>query len=235
MHTKHARRRVLASMLVPLVIGLAGSPAWAIANYNAFVDVTVSAPGPIPSGTGLSLFTGITNTPPVTEVGTAVAFNEASASTPGVVTGNASGAAVAPPTSFAASLGGASTIGSLLNQNGAPVGFPLTIAHIALIQASTTESDEQAFAHWSFNVLLDGTSLLSLNDSCTAGPVCSRSSVGTDPFTLSLTPGFHSLSITAEADGTALASEVVPEPTTLVLVGTTMAGLGLARTMRRRG
>jgi hypothetical protein len=117
----------------------------------------------------------------------------------------------------------------------APVGFPLAIDHIALVQASTTESDELAFARWSFSVLLDGTSLLSLADSCTAGPVCSRSSVGSNPFILNLTPGFHSLAISAQADGFAFAPEAVPEPTTLILVGTVMAALGLARTTRRRG
>ena len=233
MQSRHARR-VLAPILVPLLVGLAGSPAWAIAIYDAFVDVTVSAPGPIPSGTGISLFTGTTLTPPVTEVGAAVAFNDASAAPPGVVTGNASGVAVAPPTSFAASLGSASTMGSLLNENATPVGFPLAIDHIALVQASTTGPDELAFAHWSFSVLFDGVSLLSLSDSCSAGPVCSRTSVGPNPFTLNLTPGFHSLAITAEADGFAFASEAVPEPMTLILVGSTMAGLGLARTMHRR-
>jgi hypothetical protein len=234
MHTIHARR-ILAPALVLLMVGLTGSPAGAIASYDAFVDVTVSAPGPIPNGTGISLFTGSPMTPAVVEIGAAAAFNDASASTPGVVTGSASGFAVAPPTSFAASLGGATTSGSLLNQNGAPVGFPLAIDHIALAQASTTGPDEQAFAHWSVNVLFDGVLLLSLSDSCSAGAACLHTSVASNPFTLNLTPGFHSLSITAEADGFALASEVVPEPMTLVLVGTTMAGLGLAGTMRRRG
>ena len=236
MHTRHARR-ILVPALILLVVCLSGPPAWAIAIYDAFVDVTVSAPGPIPSGTGISLFTGSGFTPPVIEIGAAVAFNDASASTPGVVTANASGLAVASsPFSLAASTGSATTTGSLLNENTAAVAFPLTVSHIALVQASTTGPDEVAFAHYSFNVLLDGGSLLALADSCLAGAACSLPSVGSNLLSLNLTPGFHSLVITAEADGFALASEAVPEPATLILVGTTMAGLGaLARVRRRRG
>ncbi len=236
MHITHARR-ILAPVLVLLVVGFSGSSAWAIAVYDAFIDVTLSAPGPIPSGTGISLFTGTTLTPPPVEVGTAVAFNTASAGPPGTVNANASGAAVAPPTSLASSLGSATTTAALLNQNSGVVAFPLNISHIGLVQASTTEPDESAFAHWSFAVLFDGVfqPTLSLADTCSAPPDCSRSSVGSIPFSLHLPPGFHSLSIPAQAVGFALATEVVPEPTTLILVGTTMAGVGLARTMRRRG
>jgi hypothetical protein len=230
---KRTARPIVAPLLVLLVVGLSGSPAWAIAIYNAFVDVTVSAPGPIPGGTGISLFTGTTAIPMIMEIGTAGAFTDASASTPGVATVNASGFAVAPPFSFASSQRAASTSGSLLNENGAPVAFPLTVDRIALVQASTTEPGELASAHWSFDVLLDGTSQLFLTDAC-AGPACSRTSVGPIPLALNLTPGFHSLSITAEADGSAQAIETVPEPTTLILVGTVMAALGLARTTRRR-
>lgn len=233
MHERHARP-ILAPLLVLLVVGLSGSPAWAIAIYNAFVDVTVSAPGAIPNGTGISLFTGTTAMPIITEEGTAGAFTDASVSTPGVVTVNASGFAVAPPFSFASSQQIASTSGSLLNENAAPVAFPVTVDHIGLVQASTTEPDELALAHWSFSVLLDGAFQLALTDAC-AGPACSHSSVGANPLILSVTPGFHSLLITAEADGSARATEAVPEPTTLMLVGTVMAALGLARVTRRRG
>jgi hypothetical protein len=53
--------------------------------------------------------------------------------------------------------------------------------------------------------------------------------------TLSLTlgPGLHPMLVTAQADGF-LTLSPVPEPTTLLLVGTTAASLGLARWRQRR-
>jgi hypothetical protein len=65
-----------------------------------------------------------------------------------------------------------------------------------------------------------------------------NSLAGSQSFLLALSPGFHTLDLANAAFGMATAEPIpptpVPEPGTLLLLGTTAAGLGLAR-WRQRG
>jgi hypothetical protein len=237
--------RFASSLKMALVLGTVVSclsalcsPALAIAIYDAFADVSVSAPGPIPSGTGLSLFTGSTFTPPPIEIGNGIATNAAFAAPPGTASALVLGSATAPPDSFAASFASAISQGALLNQNAGTVSFPLTVSHSSIVNASATGPNESADAHFLFQVLFDGAVVRADEGRCTVlSGSCTRGDTDSISLALALTPGFHSLFITAQADGFATAAtppNPVPEPTTLLLVGTTAAGLGLARWRQRR-
>ena len=103
-----------------------------------------------------------------------------------------------------------------------------------------------AHAHSPFQFLVDGDPLLTGADRIT-GPSPLIGIPPGPPFffvpfpleetlllTFPLTPGVHSLRLEVEADGFAYAGTATPEPITLLLFGTTAAGLGLAY-WRRRG
>jgi len=97
--------------------------------------------------------------------------------------------------------------------------------------------------HGNLQVAIDGAEVLASDTSaCVVGPgagSCNRSVTNSQHLSLQLTPGLHPLLITVEADGFANSQAsstpaVAPEPGTLLLFGTTMAGLGLARWRRRQ-
>jgi hypothetical protein len=164
------------------------------------------------------------------------------------------GMASGPPVAIAASF--ASLVGqvALLNQNAGPVQLGLRAFFsppgLNFTDASATGPNEPASAHSRFQLFLDGNSLFLEDRTFRSGdPFRSRHArlcfpnvppeqlrpgiCGDFDFTgeASLTPGFHSLMFIAQADGVAV---VTPEPTTLLLFGTTAAGLGVARWRQRR-
>jgi hypothetical protein len=96
---------------------------------------------------------------------------------------------------------------------------------------SVSASDGRAEANINLTVLLNG--VVVFNDAGSAGGATGVSLASKDatvPLTIALEPGFNSLVFIAEADGLA----ATPEPATLILVGTTAAGLGLAGWRQRR-
>jgi PEP-CTERM motif-containing protein len=234
------------------------APAQAITSYDAFAAAQFSscfsaAEGcgslpAMPAGTGLivTLGSGSTSTPTPIQIGNATAAREAGtapqqAPFPQTTFGayaEVFGFANAPPTSFAASFASAVNQGVLFNQNDTIAAFPLLFSGFA-VSGTALGQDQLASAHAqaSIQLLLDGSPVLTEVERqvtvfvpSTPGPFGSGSLILTIP----LTPGFHLLLEKLEADGFASEMSATPEPTTLLLVGTTMAGLGLAR-WRRRG
>src|SRR5260370_42592578 len=115
---KNCKRSLLAVGLVTAVVGC-GVVCWpaagfAVAIYDADVTLSVSAPGPIPSGTGIALFQGAVTLPPPETIGNASSSNSASASVPGVVHAAASGQASARPNPVAGATAAAASQGALL-------------------------------------------------------------------------------------------------------------------------
>lgn len=233
----HRLNVVLVS--VAMACGLLGThPNVAIGiphSYQAGVFLSVStAPGLLPFGTSLTLFSGAAFTPPPFAKFNASATNSAIANVPGQLRVGASGAALGPPgglgeqntESFAASSATAIGFGSLLNNvfGHPPVAFPLVVHEDWRVAA-----EGSGVANIRFQVLFDGT-VIHEGAATADGLHPGFANSASVPLTVTLDPGFHSLVFTAQADG--LAS--TPEPATLLLVGTTAAGLGLARWRQHR-
>jgi hypothetical protein len=136
---------------------------------------------------------------------------------------------------------------SIVNQTGETVMFPFTISHSRSVSTFTIPSSSQSESVTTaaqFTVLFDSNRLLH-NSSFVCAPFvpvenCNSFDSGSNAFSFTLTPGSHRLSLHVAAVGQATSSPVggdisaTPEPATLLLVGTTAAGLGLARWRQRR-
>jgi hypothetical protein len=213
-------------------------------NYDASVFLSIAAGSNVPFGTSLTFFPGITVTPPPITHGHGFATRSATASVPGQVSASAAGGIFVcnfvPPLncggeqpifSIASSGASATGVGSLVVSPvfyQSNVTFPIVIQEDWSISASSVFGpDQRAEASIRYSVLFDGNVLRSTNQTITGG---SAEAHLTTPLSLSVAPGFHSVVFTAEASGLA----AVPEPGTMLLVGTTAAGLGLAAWRRRR-
>jgi hypothetical protein len=236
------RLAVMACVLLSCLTALQ-TPALAVSIYNILVQTSISTPGPLPSGTSISFLPG-SIFPFEQFSGNAIAAATASVSPPGSATALVTGFAGGPAPSSARSFAAAIAQANIVNQNASTVTFPLTFSHSRSVSLSTIPSGDPgessssgSFASFFF-VELDDTRLLSnFSDPCFPGSNCNSFDSGSAAFLFGLTPGSHSLRVVAEADGFANVSpplNATPEPATLLLVGTTMAGIGLARWRQRR-
>lgn len=239
------RLAVMSCVLLSCLLAL-HTPVLAIAIYDALAQVSVSTPGPLPPGTGITFSSSLASTTSQFQVGTAAASASTSASPPGTVSAIVTGVASqgGPDNSIARSSASALGFVTLFNQNTTTVLFPLTISHLLSTFTAEIPSSETggATAQASFSVhfgpflsLSSGSSgLCAGNDfESLLRPQCSVDDSGSTTLLFGLSPGSRFLDIEVFASGQAGSPEVVPEPTTLLLFGTTMAGLGLAHWRRR--
>ena len=238
----------LATLLLTLVTCLLAhvTPALALAIYQVFVEASVSVPEPIPSGTSIVFLPGSFDFPVQFERGNAIATGSASVATPGTVSALVAGLASGPGDSQSNAILFARQTATLLNQNATTVTFPLTLSHQRTEHTSSIPlggQTELTGAGALFSLSLDSVFLV--NDSnlpCSGSQAnCSSFDSGSSSLFFSLTPGSHSLETAVVASGGASVSgaflpplAATPEPMTLLLFGTTAAGLGLVR-WRRRG
>jgi hypothetical protein len=209
------------------------TPAFALGIYDVFMQASLSTSGPIPFGTSISFLPGIAFHNEVFS-GNAVATGAALVSPPGTATALVSGFASGPGSSHAQSNAQAESQVSLFNANPTTVTFPLTFSHTRNLSLSSSNF-EFTEVNARIAVILDNSDFLFSNFSDRI--FASSFDSGSDTFSLALTPGSHSLLVFALADGSTSGSGFVsptPEPVTLLLFGTTAAGLGVVRWRKRR-
>jgi hypothetical protein len=246
---------ILCAFLTYLVL-VHHTPAQAVAISIATAGATIeSCPFPEanacgilalpPPGTGhiVTLGAGSTSIPSPIQIGNAVAgggagtgpFFQPTVPAHGFATADAFSTASSPPASFAASFASAVLPMVLFNHTSDTQAYPLGVSSFSGTQVFFGQN-EHAQAHASVELRLDGNLLLSdLNGVVTPYVPATNPFVGLFILTVPLEPGFHSLLLTAQADGFASAQlEPTPEPATLLLWGTGAAGLGLARWVKRR-
>ena len=143
-----------------------------------------------------------------------------------------------------ASLGFASAVGALTGPGVIELPYTFTWVTGAAIFPQSLPSQppgESATAHAAarLSIQVDGVELASLVRTLTfsqPGDIFNDPPTTFDTLSLVLGPGLHPVLVTAQADGFLTLSPIspVPEPATLLLFGTTAAGLGLARWRHQR-
>jgi hypothetical protein len=235
------RLAVMSSGVLLSCLTALQTPALALAIYDDLVQASLS-PGSIPSGTSIFFSPGSTSSSQFSS-GNALATGAASVSPPGSATALVTGFASGPGSSFAESNYSATIQASLVNFNASTVTFPLTISHSRNSSTSTIPLGGQSnlFSDAVFALIFDGNSVLANFSICSAPPDCNHFDSGSDTFLLAVTPGSHSLQLSVDAFGQADFSDPAspvsptPEPASLMLLGSTMAGLGFAWRRRRQG
>jgi len=125
------RLAVMSGALLSCLLAL-HTPVLALAIYDALAQVSVSAPGPLPPGTGITFSSSIASNTSHFELGNAAASASTSASPPGTVSAIVTGVASqgGPDNSIARSSSSALGFVTLFNQNTTTVLFPVTISHL---------------------------------------------------------------------------------------------------------
>ena len=125
------RLAVMSGALLSCLLAL-HTPVLALAIYDALAQVSVSAPGPLPPGTGITFSSSIFPFTSQSELGNAAASASTSASPPGTVSAIVTGVASqgGPDNSIARSSSSALGFVTLFNQNTTTVLFPVTISHL---------------------------------------------------------------------------------------------------------
>jgi hypothetical protein len=255
---KPARALKIAPLLCTFVSCLLAyaAAAQAVTSYGGDASANMSGCylGCLP-GTGMivSLGDDSTLTPPPITIGNASVFSTVfdTGTAPKqapfppftvVVSAETSGVASSPP-SFASSFRSAMYPTVVFNQNSTTEDFTVLFTGAASSGVVLDPSQlvlSSAEAHASVKVLLDGSAVLIAENGqverlvpSVPGPFNPNGWILTVP----LPTGFHSLVFEAEAFG--FASEMspptpTPEPVTLLLFGTTAAGLGITASRRRR-
>jgi hypothetical protein len=219
-------RRLMIRVL-PFLAALLGALtfqtlAFADAIYDASAFLSISS-----SSFNVALFPGIAFTPPPGHGANSVATNSASASTPGELRAAASG--YAGNAGFASSAASAVAFGT--------AGFFAGVISLSVNEqwsvAASADPSWRASATTGFLILLDGTVIESAVHTLNAnvgGPFSEAGNV-TKLLSLPIGDGVHLLDFSVNAGGVAF----TPEPTTLLLVSTTAAGLGYFARRRRKG
>lgn len=225
-------KRALSLCVVVASLFIFQTPALAIGIFSDSVSLSLASDG-IPSGTSITFSPGSTSTSG-SSVGNAVVSTFAS-STPGLASASVFGSA-GPSSGFSSAFASVFADGSatLFNSNPTSVTFPLTLSNTQGLSTSNGPSDS-AFASGSYQVSLDNIiTLASGFNACGFAVSCSSFGSGSQTLFLGLSPGSHSLQFSVNASGFAESLAATPEPATLLLLGTTMVGLGLARRRQRR-
>jgi hypothetical protein len=139
----------------------------------------------------------------------------------------------------------------IFNNNATTEAFPLLFDSLAVSEAVTCvivsplltdcsaslplSQNASGHAHASVQLSLDGNPLATRADGLLTTFVPSAFGfLHGDLLTIPLAPGLHALVLEVQADGFVSEIDPTPEPATLLLFATTVAGLGVAARLRRR-
>lgn len=211
-------RALFPVVLVALQLVLAPAPVFAIAIYDANVTVSLVRP----AGATIVLSDAVIGlSPPVTE-GNGTAHNDAKSSPTSVA---AFGSAQSPPLrSVANSRALSNSLFTITNNNDTSVNLRINASwHLSAL----ADFGEVASAAMFYVLSIDEEQVF-IDPRVVGEPRGLDSSMRAHFFALE--PGVSTVRVFAFAEGQAISNpSPTPEPATLLLVGTTMAGLGLAR------